>query len=97
MMKKVVSVLFVFTLLFVLVAGCSALQKKSVREVPRMSAEELKTRLNDADLVVIDVRRNEDLVTSKAKVKGAVREDGDKVSDWAAKYAKNKTLVLYCA
>jgi rhodanese-related sulfurtransferase len=31
------------------------------------------------------------------KIKGAVREDLEKVDTWMNKYPKDKTLVFYCA
>lgn len=66
-------------------------------EVPRMSRDELKSMLNDPALVLIDVRKDDDWNASQTKIKGAVRESGDKVVAWAANYPKDRTLVLYCA
>ena len=69
----------------------------AAQEVNRMSLEELKGRLGSPDLVIIDVRREGDWKSSTVKVKGAVREDADKVDTWMNKYPKDKTLVFYCA
>ena len=69
----------------------------AAQEVNRMSLEELKGRLGSPDLVIIDVRREGDWKSSTVKVKGAVREDVDKVDTWISKYPKDKTLVFYCA
>ena len=66
-------------------------------DVPRMSKESLKTKLNDPDLVVLDVRTGSDWRASEFKIKGAVRGSSENVDSWATKYAKDKTLVLYCA
>ena len=65
--------------------------------VPLMTAEELKAKLGSKDLVILDVRREGHWNASDRKIMGAVREDPDAVQSWAAKYAKDKTLVLYCA
>ena len=66
-------------------------------DVPRMSKETLKERLADPDLIILDVRTGSDWKGSEFKIKGAIRANSDRVDSWAAKYAKDKTLVLYCA
>lgn len=66
-------------------------------EVPRILVDDLKSRLNDPSLVLIDVRSDGDWDDSRAKIKGAVRERPETVSDWASTYSKDKTIVLYCA
>jgi hypothetical protein len=76
--------------------GCATVDVRS-QEVPRMGIEELKGKLGQADLVVIDVRAGGDWAESKVKIQGAVREDPGKISDWLGKYSKEKTLVFYCA
>ena len=62
-----------------------------------MSKEALKERLADPDVIILDVRTGSDWKASEFKIKGAVRASSDNVDSWAAKYAKDKTLVLYCA
>ncbi len=66
-------------------------------DVPRMQMDELKARLGDPALVVIDVRQTGDWDASSTKIKGAIREEYRSVSDWASNYSKDKTIVLYCA
>lgn len=65
-------------------------------DVNRMSTEELRGKLGQEGVVVVDVRTGRDWKSSEFKIKGAVRYQGDIVK-WAAQYAKNTTLVLYCA
>jgi len=65
------------------------------QEVPRISKEDLKEMLGKSDLVILDVRASSDWNASTVKVKGAVREEADKVDSWIEKYPKDKTLVLY--
>jgi rhodanese-related sulfurtransferase len=62
-----------------------------------MSKEELKSRLGDKDIVVIDVQTGSDWKKSDSKIRGAVREDPEDAASWARKYTKEKTIVLYCA
>jgi predicted sulfurtransferase len=66
-------------------------------DAPRMSKEELRSRLSDKDLVIIDVRTAHDWGKSNSKIRGAVREDPEDVASWAKKYIDKKTIVLYCA
>jgi predicted sulfurtransferase len=82
--------LIVVNALMVAVAGAAS-------EAPRMSKEELKSRLSDKNIVLIDVRTDRDWTRSDSKIKGAVREDPVNVATWAKKYPKDKTIVLYCA
>jgi len=77
------------TLLAALSAGAA--------EVPRMSSDELRSRLGEADLVVLDSRSVPDWQRAVMKIKGAVRVDPGSVVSWAGDYATHQTLVLYCA
>jgi hypothetical protein len=65
--------------------------------VPRMTVEELKLQMDNANLVVIDVRTSHDWEVSATKIRGSVREDPSKVASWIAKYPPDRTLVFYCA
>jgi predicted sulfurtransferase len=66
-------------------------------EAVRMSQEDLKSRLGEPSLVLIDVRSHTDWFLSREKIKGAERENYRDFDGWAAKYPKDKTIVLYCA
>jgi len=66
-------------------------------EAKRMTKEELKEMLDSPDLVVMDVRTGRDWTSSEHKIQGALREDPRKLDEWAGKYDKGKTIVLYCA
>ncbi len=65
--------------------------------VPLITAEDLKAKLGAPALTILDVRRAAHWNASDRKIVGAVREDPDAVESWAGKYAKERTLVLYCA
>ena len=72
--------------------------KSAVAEdVSRMTKEELKSMMDETQVVVIDVRTGKDWEGSTSKIKGAVREQPRKATSWAGKYDKQKTYVLYCA
>jgi predicted sulfurtransferase len=98
-MMKVSKPILMLAVLLLLAASsaCAGVTKIATKEVPRMSVDELNSRLNDPAVVVIDVRSSDDWNKSQAKIKGAVRETGENVPAWAPGYSKDKTIVLYCA
>jgi len=67
------------------------------QDVPKITKEEMNAMLGNADLVVIDIRKERHWESSDSKIKGALKEDLEKVASWAEKYEKDKTYVLYCA
>lgn len=109
-MKITTSVAWVLSLGALLVAGVpegrAAAEKApgddeicliDVRQIPRMSVDELQSRLGDPSLVLIDVRAASDWETSSTKIKGAFRETYGRAEEWTPKYDKDKTIVLYCS
>jgi rhodanese-related sulfurtransferase len=67
------------------------------KEPLRITKEELRQRLDNGKVVVVDVRTGGSWVNSDRKIAGAVREDPEDVNSWAKRYAKGNPLVLYCA
>ena len=63
----------------------------------RITKEELKQRLGNPGIVIVDVRGGSDWAGSKRKIAGAVREDANDVGEWEKRYAKDKPMILYCA
>jgi len=90
------SILFVAVVTVFAVAAVFAMPA-AAQDAKRMTIEELKGMLGNPDLVIVDVRRDGDWNSSAIKVKGALREDPEKVDTWMNKYPKDKTLVFYCA
>ena len=90
-LNLLVAVVTVFALAAVFAMPAAA------QEAKRMTIEELKGMLGNPDLVIVVVRRDGDWNSSAIKVKGALREDPEKVDTWMSKYPKDKTLVFYCA
>ncbi len=81
-----------------LLLGVLASVSCAAKDAPRMTKETLKEMIGSPDLVILDVRYGKDWDSSKDKIKGAFREDPkEKTKDWAGKYGKDKTIVLYCA
>ena len=85
--------LAVICLAMVFMAAISA----RAAEAPRMSAEQLKSMIDDPNVIIIDVRQDSDLAESNAKIKGAHRENPAQPTAWMNKYPKDKTIVFYCS
>jgi len=66
-------------------------------EAARMDKDELRAKLGDPDVVIIDVRSHTDWLFSGDKIKGALRENYRDFEGWYANYPKDKTIALYCA
>jgi len=66
-------------------------------DVPTISKDELKSKLNTANIAILDVRSGRDWSSSEFKIQGAVRAAGADIAKWSKNYTKDQTLVLYCA
>jgi hypothetical protein len=93
-MKRTILAVFNLSVALTLVAACS-LNALSGGSAPRITPAELKSRLGDPKLVIVDVRRNLDWNSSEYMIKGAVRADPKKVESWASSFGKDKTFVVY--
>ena len=90
--------LAVFLLVTVAVLGVGSLMTASgAGDAPRMTIEDLKGRLGNPEVIVVDVRAGGSWTDSTTMIKGAVREDPKVVEKWIGKYPKDKTLVFYCS
>jgi hypothetical protein len=90
----------IWTMVALIMGGSTAIllaAQIAAAGAPQMTAEELRSRLGDPDVIILDVRRAAHWKASDRKIVGAVREDPNDVKSWAGKYAQEKTLVLYCA
>lgn len=85
----------IMVLVFLILIGCA--EKWSIQlRVPRMTKEELKSLLGNPDVIIIDVRVEEEWKEGKWKIQGAVREDSERdINTWVNKYPKDKSLVFY--
>ena len=92
--KLLISMPGVLALTAICMFACSV---ASAADVPRMSIDELKALLGNPDVIILDVRTGGDWSGSDSKITGARRETRDDFKNWADKYPKDKTLVLYCS
>ena len=86
-------------ILFLMLAGALLFTGTALAQdaVPRLTKEVLKASLGSPDLVVIDARGVKTGSGKERVIKGAVAEDPSAPEKWAGRYAKNKTIVVYCA
>jgi rhodanese-related sulfurtransferase len=63
----------------------------------RMTKEELKARLGDPTVSIIDARTPSEWRGGDAKIPGAVRGDPGDVGAWAEEHPRDRTLVVYCS
>jgi len=87
----------VLALAFFLASQAWGVAYAADKDVPRVGKDTLKGWLGDANLLLIDVRAAGDWQESNKKIKGAQRQDPQKVKDWAVTLPKDKKIVLYCA
>jgi rhodanese-related sulfurtransferase len=66
-------------------------------DAPRIEPEQLRAKLDQPGLYLLDVRIVSDWKKSDRKIPGAVRVDPHDVSSWAGKYPKDEILVVYCS
>ena len=67
----------------------------SAASVKRISREELKSILNNPDVIILDVDREGNWKDRDRKILGAVRENPKDIETWMDKYARDKPIVLY--
>ena len=71
-------------------------QEATGEDVPKMTKEELKAKLGNPDVIILDVRVEDQWQTSDQKIPGALHEDpAQDATAWLHKYSKDKTVVLY--
>ena len=86
---------FAIAALTVLVSG-TALIAQSMRSVPRVTIDELKTLMAQKTVVIIDVRRPGEFV--QGRIPGAININYTDIMGEAERFAGEKrTIVAYCA
>ena len=93
MQKRYYHVCAVLVLISILVSGAIAWADG----VPRMSADDLNSRLAKGDVAVLDVRSDRDWNTAVTRIPGSARVNPDEIGQWAKNLPEGKAIVLYCA
>jgi hypothetical protein len=92
-------VLCVFALLvFISAYGCHEGFRPvdELEDIPRITKEELKAKMGDPAVNIIDVRYKPNWQKSDRLIAGASREEPMEVGSWAHKYPRDRMIVLYC-
>lgn len=95
-MKKVLLVFSIILFSGFIQTTLCAEKSLSPADVPRITIEQLKAKLGNPNVAIIDVRSSHDWEESGTMIKGAVREDSRQLDSWTKKYPQDKTIVLYC-
>lgn len=75
---------------------CLSVTSVFADSVPKMDKEVLKSQLGTKNLVILDVRQDQDWQGSDIKIKDAMRIDKGDLST-VMDLPKDTTIVLYCA
>ena len=86
----------VLLLTMIILAACAGTGLAG-SDVPLITVDELKARLDDPDLIILDVRRDKDWTSSDFKIRYAIYADPKSYDEWGAAYPKHQPIVLYCA
>ncbi len=92
-MRKILPAVVPIALL-VLAAAAFAITNE---EVPRITVQELKARLDGGEgIVIVDVRSPGSYNSSKIKIKGAIRISPEEIRPRAYELPMGKEIALYC-
>jgi rhodanese-related sulfurtransferase len=84
--------------LWILLVSAGCLKNLSLEDAaPRISKEEVRAMLGQPDVVILDVRVEEEWRKSDWKISGAVHQNPEKIKEWSNQYPKEKTFVFYCS
>ena len=83
-------VVFLLSLVLTLAVAGSSL---AGTDVPLMTTDELKSMLDDPDILILDVRKGKDWKSSEFKIKGAVWKNPKEFTSWSSKFDKDKKYI----
>ena len=75
--------------------GCVSATTATSKDIAKITVQELRSMLGDPDVIIVDVRVEQQWKASELKIRGALHENPDTVESWAKRYQKDKTLILY--
>ncbi|MGM0788316.1 MAG: rhodanese-like domain-containing protein [Thermodesulfobacteriota bacterium] len=88
----------VLMIVLIFIAGFSAIASNvcAEDEIPGISKEEAREKLDDSGVIFLDARLAGDWQSSRFKIKGAVRADPEKTEQWLGDYEADRTYMIYC-
>lgn len=66
-------------------------------QIPRITKEDARQKIDDPDVIFLDVRTGSDWRASGLKIQGAVYEEARNFDKWIENYDPEKTYIVYCA
>ena len=94
-MKKGISFMFKTSIVLALVTALTI--NAVAASVPRITKEQLRSMMDNPEIIIVDVRTGKDWKASEYKIKGAVRVNPREVESWGSQHSESKTFVFYCA
>ena len=85
------------TVALVLVFATVSAKDLPFPEISRITQKALNSMLGDRNIVILDVRLEEQWQVADLEIMRAVHENPKEYKSWAKKYGKDQTLVFYCA
>jgi len=90
--------LFLPALFLFLVQVDAAVAFRTTDDVPRISIEQLKAKMDAGEnIVIIDMRTDRDYQESSEKIKGAIRISVVYLEDSSRALLKGKEIITYCS
>ena len=75
--------------------GCVSATTATSKDIPLVTKKGLKSMMGNPDVIILDVRHEQQWKASELKISGAIHENPKKVESWAKNYSKDKTLIFY--
>lgn len=63
---------------------------------PTIDVQQLKNRIVEGDIILLDVRRKADYEAAPATIPGAIWRDPEQVDQWRGELPAERTTVIYC-
>lgn len=95
-MKNLRRIILVVSLVAAISVMALAGGEPDLSGVERVSPEYVSQKLEDPNVVLIDVRRMGDMIPPE-KIPGARIENWEQASSWAGDIPKDKEIITYCA
>jgi hypothetical protein len=87
---RIMAMALAVSLIMAFICSCSSGEKPLL-----LDQEHVKNRLNNSEVIIIDVRAAKDWNVSDKKIQGALRQDPNEVTTWVNNLPKNKEIVIY--
>jgi 3-mercaptopyruvate sulfurtransferase SseA len=95
-MKNVLRIIIVLTFAAAVSVMALAGGEPDLSGVERVTPEYVSQKLDDPNVVIVDVRRMGDMIPPQ-KIPGARVENWEQTSSWSDDVSKDKEIITYCA